>query len=340
MLEKFKFTDYKKITDKFAQKRIMVVGDLLLDQYIWGNVSRISPEAPVPVVWVKKEGYVPGGSCNVANNLVSLGAKVLLAGVIGDDSLGDILKGKLSEKNIDIKGILVDHNRPTSLKTRVIAHNQQVVRIDRESVDVLDERIANGISDYVKENIDGVDGVIIEDYGKGVITPKVLRNIVPLIRRKKKIVSVDPKEDHFSYYRGVTVITPNHSEAEKAYGAKMETDEKIRTAGVKLLKRLGTESILLTLGEKGMMLFEKDKVPYAIPTVAREVYDVSGAGDTVIAVYTLSLASGGAPRLSAHLANSAAGIVVGKIGTAAIQIEELLDMLSGRSTDTQAQRNS
>jgi len=335
-LKKFKYNTFEKYISVFRKKKILVVGDLLLDQYIWGDVSRISPEAPVPVVWVQKEDYLPGGACNVANNLVELGVAVSLVGVIGDDIRGNLLRENLGGKNIISDGIFIDKDRPTSLKTRVIAHHQQVVRIDRENIDTVKGSILKKIVDYVRDNIDRFDGIIIEDYGKGVVTPGLLRSIVPMARRKGKIVAVDPKESHFPFYKGVSVITPNHHEAAKAVGFSLKDSGDIVKAGERLLRKLKADNILITLGEEGMMLFEKGKKARKIPTLAQEVFDVSGAGDTVIAVYTLSMVSGSPSIIAAHLANCAAGIVVGKVGAATVSREELLTRLKYETKRTRS----
>ncbi len=326
-MKRYNYASLAKVVNKFHQKRLMVIGDLLLDRFIWGEVSRISPEAPVPVVWVKDDGFMPGGACNVANNLAKLGAEVLLVGVVGEDEEARILGNQLKKRNILVDGVVADRERPTILKTRVIAHSQQVVRIDRESAQSIAEETLDRIKDYVRQNIRNVDGVIIEDYGKGVITPSLLKTIVPLAKKHGKIVAVDPKENHFSYYRGVNVITPNHHEAEKAVGFPLGSNEDLNRGGLKLLKKLNADVILMTLGEKGMMVFDKGKKPRKIPTLAQEVFDVSGAGDTVIAVYTLAVVSGGSPIVAANIANCAAGIVVGKVGVAVIEKEELLDRM-------------
>ncbi len=323
-MRKFKYSTFADCINKFPKKRILVIGDLLLDQYVWGDVSRISPEAPVPVMWVKKEDFIPGGACNVANNLAKFGAQVLLAGVIGKDVRGELLKDRLEERNIVIDGVFADGKRPTSLKTRVIAHSQQVVRIDREDISAIVGSVARKIIDYVEQNIQEVDGVIIEDYGKGVVSPELLKSIVSIARKNGKIVAVDPKENHFSYYKGVNVITPNNHEAARAVGFPLDNTEDIKKAGEKLLKKLKTDSILITLGEEGMMVFEKGKKPHRIPTFAQEVFDVSGAGDTVIAAYTLSMVCGVSSLMAAHIANCAAGVVVGKVGTAVVSRDELL----------------
>ncbi|MFH1878861.1 MAG: PfkB family carbohydrate kinase, partial [Candidatus Omnitrophota bacterium] len=275
-MKQFKFSSLKNIVDKFdGKKRVLVIGDLLLDQFIWGDVSRISPEAPVPVVWVKKEGFMPGGACNVANNLAHLGAEVSIIGIVGEDDNAGILLSLLKERGISTDGILEDNRRPTILKTRVIAHHQQVVRIDRENVDHIDGRYFKKIKEYIDRNIHNFDAIIIEDYGKGLISPALIKYIVQLAKKYGKLVSVDPKENHFSYYKEVGVITPNHHEAAKAVGFPVNNEESRMKAGRKLLKDNKAEVILLTLGEEGMMVFEKGKkAPHKIPTLAQEVFDV------------------------------------------------------------------
>jgi D-glycero-beta-D-manno-heptose-7-phosphate kinase len=318
------FSYYKNTIANFNKARVLVVGDLMLDEFIWGEVSRISPEAPVPVVWVKKESFMPGGASNVANNLRCLGAEVHLVGVVGDDKNGAILKGELDQKGICTTGVVTDESRPTILKTRVVAHHQQVVRIDKELKDPLKEAVSARMIDYIESVIKDVDAVIIEDYAKGVITPSLLKKIVPLARRNNKIISVDPKEEHFSYYKGVSVITPNNHEAARAAGFNIDDDVTLRKAGQRLLQKLNCKIVLITLGENGMAVFQNNKPMEHIPTVAQEVFDVSGAGDTVIASYTLSLASGADPITSAHISNCAAGIVVGKVGIAVVSPDELL----------------
>jgi len=317
------FTRLKKIISEFKNARVLVIGDLILDEFLWGDVSRISPEAPVPVVWVRKESFMPGGASNVANNLRSLGANVHSVGVIGDDDRGSILKTELEASGINTDGILIDSSRPTTLKTRVVAGHQQVVRIDKENTEPLDGKLVSRMAEYVRSVIDKIDAIIIEDYGKGVITPGLLEKIVTLAKRKKKIISVDPKEEHFRFYRGISVITPNNHEAAKAVGFPIKDDASLKRAGAALLSKIGCRIALITLGENGMAVFEKNKPMVHIPTVAQEVFDVSGAGDTVIASYTLSLASGGDSIESAYISNFAAGIVVGKIGIAVVTPEEL-----------------
>ncbi len=317
----------KGIVSDFRNRKILVVGDLILDEFVWGNVSRISPEAPVPVVWLTRESSIPGGACNVASNINALGAKAYIAGVIGDDERGARLKGVLDRGGIDSRGVVVDKSRPTTLKTRVVAHHQQVVRIDKETVEPLKGPYISKLFSYVKSVVGNVDGVIIEDYGKGVVTPNLLKKLVPLLKAHKKIVAVDPKEEHFSYYKGVSLITPNQNEVSTAVGFKIKTDALLNRAGRKLLKTLNCKIVLITLGESGMSIFQKGSRPERIPTIVQEVYDVSGAGDTVITVFTMSLLSGATPIQAAHIANCAAGIVVGKVGTAVVSPNELIERI-------------
>ena len=318
------FSKLRGIISSFTGKKVLVIGDLILDEFIWGKVSRISPEAPVPVVWVNNESFMPGGASNVANNVSSLGGKVYIAGVVGNDERAGILRGELQHRGVNVDGIFTDSQRPTILKTRVIAHQQQVVRIDREKVDPVKENTIRKISNFVEDIINEVDGIIVEDYGKGLITPKLLARIVPLAKKKKKIITVDPKEEHFSYYKGVTVLTPNNHEASRAVGFEIKDKATMKKAGFELLRKLKVSVVLITLGEEGMVVFEEGKSPKKIDTIAQEVYDVSGAGDTVAGTYTLSLISGATPIQAAHIANCAAGIVVGKIGIAVVTQDEII----------------
>ena len=330
-----------KIIAQFSRKKILVVGDIILDRYIQGSVSRISPEAPVPVVLEEKSFYTPGGSANVAHNLSSLGAQVIQVGKIGNDFEGQILKRELKKKGVNTMGIFIDKNIHTVTKTRVIAHHQQVVRIDREKVRPLgDEGVNRKILNFINNHIDEVDAVIISDYGKGFITAELVSFLCSLALEKKKVITVDPKVEHFTYYHCVTAITPNLREAENAIrnikisdGSgrnlriqkdRLETDEDINLAGEELLKFLDLECLLITLGERGMRLFERGKKSISIKTQAREVFDVSGAGDTVISVFTLGLTLNITKHQAAKLANAAAGIVVGKMGAVAVTKEELL----------------
>jgi D-beta-D-heptose 7-phosphate kinase/D-beta-D-heptose 1-phosphate adenosyltransferase len=314
---------FNKIISHFKDARILVVGDIMLDKFIWGTVSRISPEAPVPVVWVKSESFMPGGASNVANNIQALGAKAYICGVVGDDSQGNTLIAELAKNGIDNEGILVDKNRPTIDKTRIIAHHQQVVRIDRESASPISNRIIRGIVSFAKKKISDIDAIIIEDYGKGIVVPYLIKELVGLSKRHKKIITVDPKEEHIKLYKGVTTITPNRKEAEVASGVKIKDTASLRKAGKRLANWLHPESVLITLGEDGMALFKRKGNFVHIPTVAQEVYDVSGAGDTVIATFTVARASGANMVEAAHISNVAAGVVVGKLGIATCNTDEL-----------------
>lgn len=317
----------KAIINRFHKAKILVIGDLILDEFIWGKVDRISPEAPVPVVWVNSESFMPGGASNVASNIAALGGVCSITGVIGNDKNGKTLVEELKRRKVNTSGIVIDGERPTTLKTRIIAHHQQVVRVDREKNGAIDDNVLEQLLSFIRQSQEEVDGIIIEDYGKGVIVPRLLSEIINIAKRHKKIITVDPKISHFSYYSGVTSITPNEKEAAGGAGIKIEGDEDIDKAGKKLLKELSLESVLITLGENGMRLFEKGGATTHIPTVAQEVFDVSGAGDTVIAAFTLALTAGATKLEAAHLANFAAGIVVSKVGTAVVTKEELLERI-------------
>ncbi len=323
MMKPFNWTRLKHVISTFKEAKVLVVGDLILDEFIWGKVSRISPEAPVPVVWVDSENFMPGGASNVANNIRSLGGEVYLAGIVGADTRGEVLRGLLRKKGIHCEGIFTDSERPTTQKTRVIAHHQQVVRIDREIIRPVSGTLLKEILKFIETKIKSVDALLIEDYGKGVIVPSVVQAIVRMAKKHGKIITVDPKETHFSYYRGVTTITPNHHEAGSAAGIQIRDDDSLNKVGKKLLQQLNCETVLITLGENGMSLFQKGKAMIKIPTVARDVFDVSGAGDTVISAYTLARARKATPLEAAHISNCAAGIVVGKVGVAVTTSGEL-----------------
>ena len=323
-MKSLNFARLGKVISQFKQAKVMVVGDLILDEFIWGKVTRISPEAPVPVVWVDSENFMPGGASNGASNIRSLGGQVSLIGVVGQDSRGEILRSLLRKKGVNCDGVFTDKSRPTTQKTRVIAHHQQVVRIDREQLLPLSDGMFGEMARFVKERIQKMDAVIIEDYGKGVVIPKLVREIVRLAKKHRKVITVDPKEDHFSYYRGVTTLTPNHHEAGSAVGFQIKDDRALARAGQKLLDRLKCETVLITLGENGMSLFQKGKPMVKIPTLAQEVFDVSGAGDTVISAYTLARACKASALDAALISNVAAGIVVGKVGVAVTNTGELL----------------
>lgn len=318
----------KNVVSKFKNARILVVGDLILDKFIWGSVERISPEAPVPVVVQDRESYMPGGASNVANNLASLEAKeVFMVGVVGKDLEGEQLKSELKKRRVNVSGIFTDPARPTTLKTRIVAGHQQVVRLDKETIAPVNKNIIGEIVDFAKNKIDKCDAVIVEDYGKGMICPNVVAPIISLAKMKKKIITVDPKEEHFQYYQNVTAITPNLKEACAASGWKAKTDSEVTRMGRELISRLNLTALLITMGERGMRLFEKKGAIHHIDTVAQEVFDVSGAGDTVIAAFTLCLACGADFLTAAKIANICAGIVVGKVGVASVAKKELLARL-------------
>ncbi len=309
--------------ERFKSANILVVGDIILDQFIWGKVSRISPEAPVPVVDINHESIMLGGAANVLNNIVSLGGRAGICGAVGDDEMGRRIVHELRLKKIDTDGIIVDNCRPTTVKTRVIAHNQQVVRFDRESKGDIACASEDIILDYLKTHNHTFSGIIISDYAKGVVTKKLVSGIVKMAGEKKIPVAVDPKVGHFDYYKKVTVVTPNNLEASQAAGFEITDEVSIAAAGKKLIERLKSEAVLITRGEQGMSLFLNGGKPVHIPTVAKEVYDVTGAGDTVIAVLMLALSAGADMREAAVIANHAAGIVVGEVGTATVKLEQL-----------------
>jgi D-beta-D-heptose 7-phosphate kinase/D-beta-D-heptose 1-phosphate adenosyltransferase len=311
----------QKVIKDFRKKNILVIGDIILDHYIWGKVNRISPEAPVPVVEVTRENFLLGGAANVANNIVSLGARAAVIGINGEDIAGEALRGILERKGVDCRGLFTE-NRPTTVKTRVIAHNQQVVRFDREDSKYVDGRILKGILSHIHANLEGFDAVIISDYKKGMVTGDLVKGILKKTRSKKIFVAVDPKVGHFDFYKGVSVITPNLMEAAQGAGMEITDDRSLVRAGRKLMKKLSLKAALITRGEQGMSLFEANKVTH-IPTVARKVYDVTGAGDTVISAFTLACASGAGLEDAAVIANHAAGIVVGEVGTAVATPEQL-----------------
>ena len=312
----------QRFIPKFAKAKVLVVGDLMLDEFIWGKVSRISPEAPVPVVWVQSDSVMPGGAANVANNIRALGGRVTVAGIVGEDRWGQVLLSDLAARKIDT-GCVITSPRATTVKTRVIAHHQQVVRVDREQREPVSEKTVERLIRVITDGVAGVDAVIVEDYGKGVITRRLLEAVIPLARTRGKIITVDPKEEHFDLYRRVTALTPNRAEAGGAVGRELESDVEVRRAGEDIMRRLQCDALLITLGEDGMWLFEQAGRQVRIPTVAQEVFDVAGAGDTVIAAFTLALASGAMMEQAARIANYAAGIVVGKLGVAVATPDEL-----------------
>ncbi len=312
------------IVENFGKSRILVIGDLVLDRYIWGKVSRISPEAPVPVVEVTDDNFMLGGAANVANNIVALGGAVTVAGVVGKDRAGQVLRSLMEDRGIGCE--IFEDSRPTTIKTRVIAHNQQVVRFDREDRKGISGGILKGITSLIRHAVHEHDAVIVSDYDKGVVSRTLIREILKLVKQKKKLLAVDPKVGHFHFYKGVGLITPNVVEASRGSGVEIKDEKSLVRAGKALLNRLSCGAVLITRGEEGMSLFEKQKTTH-IPTAARHVYDVTGAGDTVIAAFTLAYASGGTLQEAALIANHAAGIVVGEVGTAVVTPDRLMESL-------------
>jgi rfaE bifunctional protein kinase chain/domain len=308
----------------FTGKRIAVVGDLMLDRYYWGSVARISPEAPVPVVEVESESTRLGGAANVANNVASLGGIPLMVGVIGDDEAGKAFQALAGDGGFPLDGVLVDPARPTTVKTRVIAHHQHVVRVDKEVKQDVGEQIQERILDVLRRHIGTLDAIILEDYNKGVIVKNLIRELVEFARRSRKTVTVDPKFNNFFEYKQVTVFKPNRKETEEALGARLHDQRSVEQAGRTLMERLQAESVLLTLGESGMSLFERSGETTHVPTAARKVADVSGAGDTVISTLTMALAAGASIKEASTLANFAGGVVCGEVGIVPIDRSLLL----------------
>ncbi len=315
--------DYKKIISRFKDKNILVIGDIILDHYIWGKVNRISPEAPVPVVEVTRESFLLGGAANVAYNIVSLGGKASIIGINGQDIAGEALINILMQRGVNCDGIFTE-NRPTTVKTRVIAHNQQVVRFDREDKKYVDGKILKGILKYINSVILNYDAVIVSDYKKGMVSPELVKDIVKKTKPKGMFIAVDPKVGHFDFYKGVSLITPNVMEASSGSNIEIRDDKTLLKAGKNLMKKVSCKAVLITRGEQGMSLFQKEKVSH-IPTVARKVYDVTGAGDTVISAFTLAHAAGANMEEAAVIANHAAGIVVGEVGTAVTTADQILE---------------
>ena len=329
MSNKQTFKHLKDILKHFEGQEIIVVGDIMLDHFIKGSVSRISPEAPVPVVAVNNEFFVAGGAGNVAVNLAALGAKPVMISVIGQDIGGQMLKGILQSKGIAVYGLAEDKERPTTQKIRVMAEQQQIVRFDRESKKTISRDIAAACMKSFELAIKTAKGVILSDYGKGMLSDQNIKTIIDKCRKRKIPVCVDPKIDNFKKYKNITCMTPNTKEAWEGAGESPKAGEDaIIKLGNKILKMLRADSILITRSADGMSLFEKGKkLPTTIPTMAREVYDVTGAGDTVISVFTLGLAAGATLKEAAVLSNYAAGIVVGKSGTATATRKEIEEVL-------------
>ncbi len=318
----------KSIFQKFAGKKVLVLVDLMLDRYLWGEVSRISPEAPVPVVEISREFSRLGGAANVGNNIRSLGGTPYLVGVVGNDNMGKEIRALLEEKNLPEEGVVVTSSRPTTVKTRVIANGQHVVRTDREVRSPIDSKTQNRVQETLRALIPQMDAVIIEDYNKGLIVPSLIRLTIQTAREHQVPVFVDPKFDHFMEYRETTVFKPNIRETEAALGKRLDEPNALEEAGRWLLEKLRPRWLLITLGEKGMAIFEENAAPIYVPTRARKVRDVSGAGDTVISTLTMAFIAGASFLEAASLANRAAGLVCEEVGIVPIDREKLFAVLS------------
>lgn len=311
----------------FRGKRILIVGDVILDEYIWGEVQRLSPEAPVPIVEVRQRTYRPGGAANAAVNVHSLGGQVLLGGVVGQDSSAMHLRHALMECEVAGESLVRDGARPTTTKTRIIAHGQQIVRVDHEERASLPAMLEDTLLQWVEKHLPDVHACILSDYAKGVVSSRLAKEFIGLARRAGKPVVVDPKGTDYLKYRGATLVTPNIHEVEQAIDDHIKGDDEVARAGRRLVELLEGSAVLITRGEEGMSLFNGGNSPLHIPTEARHVFDVTGAGDTVVSTLAMSLATGSPLEGAARLANAAAGIVVGKMGTSGVTIDEMLPLL-------------
>ncbi len=316
-----------EITENFSKVKVLIVGDIMLDRYWWGSVSRISPEAPVPVVTLDKTSLLPGGAANVAANVAGLGAKPYLVGIIGEDAEAKMFSEVLREANISHSSLVPLKNRQTTVKTRIVAHNQHVVRIDQENTRELSKEEQVIVLKKIEAIIDEVDIVIISDYAKGLITEEIAKRLITKSMFQRKKILVDPKGKNYSKYSGATLLTPNQKEAVQATNLDDYEEDLLEKSGNILLETLSVEALLITRGEKGMTLFQKDKQIAHLKALARKVYDVTGAGDTVIASLAVMLASGADFREAANIANISAGLVVEQIGTTAISLKALRNVL-------------
>ncbi len=324
-------TNFPSIIKNFEGKKILIIGDLILDSYIFGKVSRISPEAPVPVLEVVKETFRLGGAANVANNIASLGGIPSVAGIIGNDSAGQTLYELLKSQKVNCDLIVVD-KRPTSIKTRIIAHTQQIVRVDKEETKKVEGKTLEKLLNQIGPVVEDYDAIIISDYKKGVISSTLMSKVITFAKQYNKFISVDPKIGHFHLYKDVTLLTPNLFEASHGAGIDIKDEKSLIKAGKILINKLHCKSVLITRGDNGMTLFKRNLNNSNIeflhfPTMAKKVYDVTGAGDTVIAIFTLAYTAGATMEESAVIANHAAGIVVEELGTAVPTLEKLVKSL-------------
>ena len=308
---------------RFAQVRVLVIGDLMLDRYIWGKVDRISPEAPVPVVRVTRESLHAGGAGNVVANIRALNGSVVACGAVGKDQAGQRLRRELTTLGAGVQGVITSRSTVTTSKTRIIAHSQQVVRLDREESDILDTRVRSQLRRFVQRRIADFHVLVISDYGKGVVDAEFLSLLSELRERHRFVYLIDPKRRNFAHYRGATLVKPNREEAGIAAGIEIRNERDLSQAGAHLLQFWRTEAVLVSRSEEGMSLFKRHGIPQHFPTTTREVYDVTGAGDTVLATCALALGAGATLEEATILANHAAGVVVGKVGTATVSPAEL-----------------
>ena len=321
MLTKDRVTE---ILNALRERNVVVLGDVMLDEFVWGDVTRISPEAPVPVVDVRRESIHLGGAANVLANLIALGARGSVVGVVGNDEAGKRLRNGLRELGTDANdNLIVDDGRPSTIKTRIIAHSQLVVRADRESRAPVNSQLEQQIVSRLKEALSDADAFVVSDYDKGVVTPRILGEILPFAYERVPVL-IDPKLRNFNFYRPATLVTPNHHEALRMSDSEDHSNHGSHHAATVIRQKLGCDAVLITRGDRGMMLLEGEGEPVYVDTAAREVYDVTGAGDTVIAALAGALASGTSMFEAATLANHAAGIVVGKVGTATATADELI----------------
>jgi D-beta-D-heptose 7-phosphate kinase/D-beta-D-heptose 1-phosphate adenosyltransferase len=331
----YKAKRLKEYIDRFSKTKVLVIGDIILDEYVWGDVSRVSPEAPVPVVEVKRDTKMLGGAANVIHNIATLGARPTLCGVVGQDLTGKTIIDELNKLGLTTDGIVLEEGRLTSIKTRVVAQNQQVVRFDHETrTDIKPESIERLLT-FMEKNLDELDAIVVADYGKGVISASLMKGLRKLIQSaagESIKIAVDPKTGNFEYYHGVDVITPNHHEAGIFCRFEIVDEETLMRAGKQMLKELNCRSVLITQGKEGMTLFENGGEVVHIPTVAKNVFDVTGAGDTVISTFSLALASGLDLKSAAVLSNYAASIVVGEVGTSTVSAEELKTLIGKRQS--------
>ena len=316
----------KKYIDNFRNKKILVIGDIILDRYICGDVSRISPEAPVPVVDVEEKTETLGGAANVAYNLVTLGAKAVLCGVIGADIIGGAVLRKVANLGLPLDAVIIDPDRPTTVKTRVVGNNHQIARFDEENRERIKDGFIDKFIDIIKDDIESVDGIIISDYNKGVVSPQLMAKLRDVVNLSTFVIS-DPHKDNFESHKHVNIIVPNKEEISAFCGFAIRNEKALKFAAKKMFHDLVCGSILVTEGKEGMTLFEGEDKIMNIQTVAKEVFDVSGAGDTVVAALSLGLASDMDLKSAVELSNKAAGIVVGKTGTAVVEIEELNEVI-------------